>query len=331
MSLGDDDGFQFLDVEQKNEVAIVTLRRPPVNAVNQAMYRRSASCSAAWTSSVRGSRWSSARRGQALLGRQRPRRVPDAHAGELRRADEAGARAFSAIYDCPVPVIAAVHAMRSAPACLVGPATSLSAPRAPTSAPRGRRRVMGGAKHLSRLVPQQVVRLMYLTATGPGAELARTAVVRIVPDTELLDAAFELAERIARTARGGAHGQAEPQHHRVHGTQTGYEFEQRLTASWRDRRLEGGAPGDHREAPTRFGSLPDARALTATRASRELRRCDFPERDSTVREEVRAFTSQLEPSPPPLGRRAVQVLVDFEHAARRGPRAVAWRRVRRRA
>ena len=38
MSLGDDDGFEFLDVEQKNEVAIVTLRRPPVNAVNQAMY-----------------------------------------------------------------------------------------------------------------------------------------------------------------------------------------------------------------------------------------------------------------------------------------------------
>jgi len=57
----------------------------------------------------------------------------------------------------------------------------------------------------------------------------------------------------------------------------GYEFEQRLTGQ-----LAG--TDDSKEArraiiekrPPRFGSLHDARALTATRASRELRRCDFP-------------------------------------------------------
>ena len=263
MSLGDDDGFQFLDVEQKNEVAIVTLRRPPVNAVNQAMYaeirelfsRMDEFCPGIAVVILRGEgeHFSAGNDLDEFLTL-----TPENSAGRMKLVREA----FSAIYDCPVPVIAAVHghALGTGVALVGSCDLVVCAESAHFGTPEVGVGVMGGAKHLSRLVPQQVVRLMYLTADPvPAAELARYGgVVRIVPDTELLDAAFELAERIARHSTVAVRTAKQSLNTIEYmELKPGYEFEQRLTGQ-----LAG--TDDSKEArraiiekrPPRFGSPP---------------------------------------------------------------------------
>jgi enoyl-CoA hydratase len=92
---------------------------------------------------------------------------------------------------------------------------------------------MGGAKHLSRLVPQQVVRRMYFTADPvSGAELLLYGgVAQVVPDNQLLDAALDLAGRMARHSPLALRVAKESLNTIEYmELKAGYEFEQRMTA-----------------------------------------------------------------------------------------------------
>jgi enoyl-CoA hydratase len=109
--------------------------------------------------------------------------------------------AFAAVYDCPVPVIAAVHGF-----CVgggVGLAGNADVIVASDDAyfglPEVDRGALGAATHLSRLVPQHKMRAMvYTSATATAAELhAFGSVLRVVPRDELRDAAFDVAADIA--------------------------------------------------------------------------------------------------------------------------------------
>src|SRR2546428_5170620 len=109
--------------------------------------------------------------------------------------------AFGAVYDCAVPVIAAVHGF-----CLgggVGLAGNadvvLAAEDATFGLPEVDRGVLGAATHLARLVPQHLLRALYYTAETVGAEqLYRYgSVYRVVPRAELDGAALEFASPIA--------------------------------------------------------------------------------------------------------------------------------------
>ena len=111
------------------------------------------------------------------------------------------AAAFAAVYDCPVPVVAAVHGF-----CLgggIGLAGNADVIVASDDAmfglPEVDRGALGAATHLSRLVPQHRMRaMMYLSATATAAELhAYGSVWRVVPRDSLRGAAFEVAEAIA--------------------------------------------------------------------------------------------------------------------------------------
>jgi enoyl-CoA hydratase len=108
---------------------------------------------------------------------------------------------FAAVYDCEVPVIAAVHGH-----CLgggVGIAGNADVVVASDDAtfglPEVDRGALGVATHLARLVPYHKMRAMFLTgATITAPELlAFGTVERVVPRAELLAAARELAEMIA--------------------------------------------------------------------------------------------------------------------------------------
>ncbi|MFJ4789181.1 enoyl-CoA hydratase family protein [Streptomyces sp. NPDC088794] len=109
--------------------------------------------------------------------------------------------AFAAVYECEVPVIAAVHGFCLGGGIgLVGNADVIVASEDATfGLPELDRGALGAATHLSRLVPQHLMRALYYTSrTATAAELhAHGSVWRVVPRAELLDAALELAREIA--------------------------------------------------------------------------------------------------------------------------------------
>ncbi len=109
--------------------------------------------------------------------------------------------AFAAVYDCPVPVVAAVHGYCLGGGIgLVGNADVIVASDDATfGLPEVDRGALGAATHLSRLVPQHLMRAMFYTsATATAAQLhAFGSVWAVVPQEELRAKAFDVAGRIA--------------------------------------------------------------------------------------------------------------------------------------
>src|SRR3954465_7568825 len=109
--------------------------------------------------------------------------------------------AFAAVYECKVPVIAAVHGYCLGGGIgLVGNADVIVASDDATlGLPEVDGGALGAATHLSRLVPQHKMRAMvYTSATATAAELhAFGSVLKVVTRDELRDAAFEVARQIA--------------------------------------------------------------------------------------------------------------------------------------
>ena len=131
---------------------------------------------------------------------QRPEGQHGGHA-TLLGANRGCFAAFAAVYDCPVPVIAAVHGF-----CLgggVGLAGNadivIAAEDATFGLPEVDRGALGAATHLARLVPQPLMRAMVYTCRTVTARqlLAFGTVLDVVPRRELRGAARDLAEEIA--------------------------------------------------------------------------------------------------------------------------------------
>ena len=109
--------------------------------------------------------------------------------------------AFAAVYECAVPVIAAVHGYcLGGGVGLVGTADIIVASDDATfGLPEVDRGALGAATHLSRLVPQHKARaMMYTSATATAAELhAFGSVLAVVPREQLRVTALEVAAEIA--------------------------------------------------------------------------------------------------------------------------------------
>lgn len=119
----------------------------------------------------------------------------------LLAANRGCAAAFGAVYDCAVPVIAAVHGFCLGGGIgLVGNADVVVASEDATFAlPEVDRGALGAATHLSRLVPQHLMRALYYTARSIGAHDLHHhgSVYQVVPRAELDAAARALALEIA--------------------------------------------------------------------------------------------------------------------------------------
>jgi enoyl-CoA hydratase len=109
--------------------------------------------------------------------------------------------AFAAVYECAVPVIAAVHGFCLGGGIgLVGNADVIIASEDATfGLPEVDRGALGAATHLSRLVPQHKARaMMYTSVTASAAELhAFGSVLRVVPGDQLRASALEVAAQVA--------------------------------------------------------------------------------------------------------------------------------------
>jgi enoyl-CoA hydratase len=109
--------------------------------------------------------------------------------------------AFKAVYECSVPVVAAVHGhCLGGGVGLVGNAdTVVASEDAYFGVPEVDRGALGAATHLARLVPQHLMRTLYFTGrTITAAELVpHGSVLEVVPRDALDDAALEVAGEIA--------------------------------------------------------------------------------------------------------------------------------------
>jgi enoyl-CoA hydratase len=157
--------------------------------------------------------------------------------------------AFAAVYECEVPVIAAVHGYCLGGGIgLVGNADVIVASDDATfGQPEVDRGALGAATHLARLVPQHKMRAMVYTATtATAAELQHFgSVLRVVPRAELRDAALEVARSIAaksptviRAAKASLNGIDPVDVKRSYRFEQGFTFELNLS----------GVADEHRDA-----------------------------------------------------------------------------------
>jgi enoyl-CoA hydratase len=157
--------------------------------------------------------------------------------------------AFGAVYECAVPVIAAVQGFCLGGGIgLVGNADVVVASDDATfGLPEVDRGALGAATHLGRLVPQHLMRAMYFTAaTVDAATLAHYgSVYRVVPRADLDDTALAVARdiaakdtRVIRAAKEALNG-IDVQHvHRSYRYEQGFTFELNLA----------GVADEHRDA-----------------------------------------------------------------------------------
>lgn len=164
-------------------------------------------------------------------------------------ANRGCAAAFGAVYDCPVPVIAAVHGhCLGGGIGLVGNADLVIASDDATfGLPEVDRGALGAATHLARLVPQQRVRTMVYTAEPiTAAELAAHGSVHaVVPRDRLRETALAVARTIAakhpaviRAAKASLNGIDPVDVHRSYRYEQGFTFELNLL----------GVADEHRDA-----------------------------------------------------------------------------------
>ena len=171
--------------------------------------------------------------------------------------------AFAAVYDCPVPVVAAVQGF-----CLgggIGLAGNADVIVASDDAyfglPEVDRGALGAATHLSRLVPQHKMRAMvYTSATATAAELHDFGSVwQVVPRADLDAAAAEVAGTIAakspvviRAAKESLNGIDPWDVKRSYRYEQGFTFELNLSGiadEHRDAFVAGGARHPSPEEP----------------------------------------------------------------------------------
>jgi enoyl-CoA hydratase len=159
--------------------------------------------------------------------------------GALIGANRGCFEAFAAVYECEVPVVAAVHGFCLGGGIgLVGNADVIVASDdAVFGLPELDRGALGAATHLARLVPQHLMRALYYTSrTVTAAELhTHGSVWKVVPREELPRTALELAREIAakdgrliRLAKSAINGIDPVDVRRSYRFEQGFTFEANL-------------------------------------------------------------------------------------------------------
>jgi enoyl-CoA hydratase len=195
--------YEFLRWEiGEGGVATVWLSRAPVNAINQPMYEEiqrlfgELGADEAISAIVLAGDGRHFCAGNELA--EFETMTPENAGERMRNVREA----FWAIYDCQVPVIAAVQgtAVGTGLAIVASCDVAVAAEGARLGVTEITVGVMGAAKHLSRLMPQSMVRWMFFSGDPlPAEEFVRFGgVLAVVPPDQLLDEARRRAALIVR-------------------------------------------------------------------------------------------------------------------------------------
>ncbi len=193
----------MIRTERREHVAIVTIDNPPVNALPVAGWFALADAlrTSGRDPEVRAVVLQAAGKG-FQAGVDIKELAADPTHESLIGVNRGCYEAFGAVYDCEVPVIAAVNGF-----CLgggIGLAGNadivVASDDATFGLPEVDRGALGVATHLARFVPQHKLRAMFLMGTTVTAAelLAFGTVERVVPRDQLLDCALEIAGVIAQ-------------------------------------------------------------------------------------------------------------------------------------
>jgi enoyl-CoA hydratase len=189
--------------ETRDHVAIVTIDNPPVNALPVAGWFQLAETvrAAGREPEIRAVILRAEGKGFQAGVDIKELNADPTHAS-LVGVNRGCYEAFAAVYDCEVPVIAAVQGF-----CLGGGLglagnadIVIASDDATFGLPEVDRGALGVATHLARFVPQKKARAMFLMGTMITADelLAYGSVERVVPRDQLFDAALEIAAVIAK-------------------------------------------------------------------------------------------------------------------------------------
>jgi enoyl-CoA hydratase len=243
--------FDFLSWSVSERIATVVINRPPVNATNQRMFREIYQLFTKTQLFLPDA-------SVIVLAADGPHFCAGNELKEFATMTSENARermfhareAFYAIQDCPLATIAAVQGV--ALGAGIGLSSSCDILIAADTARLGLTEVkvgvMGGPRHLARLLPQHIVRYMFLTGELlPAPEMARLGgLLETVPEESLRARAREIGSLIARHSpavlRVAKQAMNEVEEMPL---RTGYELEQRRT-------VELGDHPDGKEAVRRF-------------------------------------------------------------------------------
>lgn len=196
---------EFIRVEVADHIATVTIDRPPVNAMNQQLYREIAETFASFDTNrdVRVAVLASASPRAFLAGADLRERFESGGPTEaVLDTGRIARECFWSILECAVPVIAAVNgpALGAGLAVVACCDIIICAEQAVLGLPEINVGLLGGGSHLLRMVgPYRLRRAYYTGERIPAAELYRLgAVADVVPADELLPRARALAAEIAR-------------------------------------------------------------------------------------------------------------------------------------
>ncbi len=227
--------MDVVGLEVRDYVGIVTVDRPPVNAVNLQLYEEITETFGALNDrdDVRVAVLRAEGEKAFMAGNDLNEFAtmdPDNAGERMRKVRES----FWSVYDCRVPVIGVINgpALGSGLAYAAVCDALIAAEEATFGLPEIDVGVMGGAKHLSRLVPQMVVRYMHYTGDTLTAREMKGygAILEVVLQERLLQTALELAERIAKKSPIAIRF-AKKSLNKIEymDLKEGYEFEQGLT------------------------------------------------------------------------------------------------------
>jgi enoyl-CoA hydratase/carnithine racemase len=195
--------YEYLRTDRTDDgIVTVTMAREPVNAINKAMYEELTACFQSFEADreARVVILASAVERAFTAGVDVRDRVSTMDRIDLD-ARKFARDAYFAIYDCAVPVIAAVNgpALGAGIAICASCDIVIASERAIFALPEITVGMLGGGSHLARLIGHQRMRLAYyISERINAAEMLRLGgVARVVPHDALMDEALAIAKQIA--------------------------------------------------------------------------------------------------------------------------------------
>lgn len=236
--------MQYVHTETSGRIATVTFDRPPVNALDALAFREIAATFTSLGQSRDASVAIFTAAGERIFCagvdlKDSARR----HARQLAEGDttidllDPGAlprACFDALMDCPLPVIGAINGAAIGAGLVLAACCDvlIASDKATFAVPEIKAGVLGGGRHLQRLVGIHKTRKMFFTGDPvPAEEFYRLgAVEAVVPAEQLMDTARELAGNIARKSPIGLRlGKESLNRVEDLGLKEGYRIEQDYT------------------------------------------------------------------------------------------------------
>jgi enoyl-CoA hydratase len=222
-------------LDPKTGVYRVTIDRKPVNAISLATYREIRTAFETISDNATA-------RCVILTGAGERAFVSGSDVNEFAELSPANAPArarvvrgaFNAIRDCPVPVVGAINGAALGAGIALASACDIlvASNNAVFGLPEINVGVLGGTRHLSRLVPTMMMRRMALTGERISAAemLVCGALAAVVPLDRLAETAMKLAQQIASKSPVAARLQKETLNIiEGLGLKDGYQVEQMAT------------------------------------------------------------------------------------------------------